>query len=191
MDFREAYSQTLNGPWIMDMTKTTEWSLRVVNGVSILVFPPTPNKVSWFENFAFLKIPYKDMVQEWGVHAGFLFKWKQVEDDVLEAVKGIPSLTIVGYSEGAALALLAHEDIGYQYPKMAIETVTFGCPRVVGWGAPSYLWKGLTRVVYGNDIVTHVPFAALGFKHVGVKVSVGPRRFIPSVEDHSQYSMLT
>ena len=134
-------------------------------------------KEDWLANFDFVAIPYRKMPVVWFCHRGFIKTWKaareQIIADVLPLLPG-KRLVILGYSHGAAIATLAHEDfifLGYDP-----ETWVFGSPRVL-W-MPVKLIKDrfskLHNIQNRGDIVTMVPFGAMGFCHVGEVVHVGP-----------------
>jgi hypothetical protein len=93
--------------------------------------------------------------------------------------RDIRRVRLTGHSYGAALAVLCAVDLQYNFPDRDYEVALFGCPRVGnGAFARSYnrrLFKTL-RVENGNDIVTRVPPALLGYRHVGIPIRVGPVR---------------
>ena len=71
--------------------------------------------------------PYKDMLNKWRVHGGFLKVWKSMKDDieayVAEFLKNhfrIKKIVVIGYSHGAALAVLATEYMEYQNYQLKI-----------------------------------------------------------------------
>jgi len=179
---------TSNNNWQENSITDTQWKLVTINGQNILVFPPTQSTLDWKQNFDFFIVPYKNMTKKWYAHRGFLLKYKSVNDNILNAVKGLDNLTITGYSQGAALAVLAHEDIHYNYLNLNINSIVFGCPKVVTWNAPSVRWSTFVRYKNGNDIVTHVPPSIFGFKYVGTEIKVGVKRFFLSIRDHANYS---
>lgn len=139
----------------------------------------------WLSNFAFWKRlrkrkPYKGMDVSYKVHSGFLDRWKQVEDIMREAFKdeNINSINIVGYSHGAALAILCHECAWWCRPDLRNKLITFafGAPRVYG----SYFIKKSLKERWincyifrnKNDIVTHLPPIIFGYRHVGKLVKL-------------------
>ncbi len=97
---------------------------------------------------------------------------------------------MAGHSYGAALAVtLRRRPRRYHYPCLDYEVLLFGCPRVGNRAfRKSYnkrVFKTL-RVENGNDIVTKVPPALWGFRHVGVKIHVGAPR-LPGVVSLNQH----
>ena len=143
----------------------------------------------WKNNFRFLAVPckpYKDMKNLWFVHRGFLKVWKSIKQHIEADIKNpeIRRIEIVGYSHGAAIALLCYEYCVYNRPEIVVEGVGFGCPRVC-WGpvpkAVRSRFSGFQTVRNGKDIVTHVPPIAFGFRHVGAMVKIGQTN---PIKDH-------
>ena len=130
--------------------------------------------------------PYKDMFKKWRVHGGFLVVWKDMQTAIEESVAEIlashteiKKIVIVGYSHGAALAVLATEDMEYLYGESyEVSGYGFGCPRVL-WGiVPSevkYRLRNFTSIRNIPDIVTHVPPMLLGFRNAGTLIKVGKK----------------
>lgn len=102
------------------------------------------------------------------VHSGFRNEARKLWDHVIklaEANKG-KKFIICGHSLGAAMATYTAQELRYA-GHQDLELYTFGSPRL---GSPDYVsamdvphW----RFVNNNDGVTHVPPAALGFRHHG------------------------
>ena len=127
----------------------------------------------------------------WLAHRGFLRVWKSVETHLsrylLDASVG--HIVIVGYSHGAALAVLCHEYVWYNRPDLrkSLEGYGFGCPRVLwGWrrACVKERWARFTVVRNLDDLVTHLPPALLGFFHVGTLCEIGKRRRYSPVDAH-------
>ena len=101
------------------------------------------------------------------VHYGFKHEldklWSDIEKE-LDLIEG--QIYVTGHSLGAAMATIAASRI---QPKV-IALVTFGSPRV---GTKEFV-KNVTidhyRVQNNNDVVTSVPFYAMGFRHHGNNV---------------------
>ena len=114
----------------------------------------------WGNNFSFAVKPYKFMETTWKVHGGFLRVWKSVESyikDTLDKYYEIPKIRIVGYSHGAALAMLCHEYCVFNYPNAVVETYAFGCPQVLKGKYSTELlsrWDNFTVIKNYDDIVT-------------------------------------
>lgn len=160
-----------------------DYALQVEGDTLYLLFQKSRGRTDWINNFRFGARPYKRMTEEWRAHRGFLRVWKamrdEVEQKVTETLKTakIKKITVVGYSHGAALAVLATEDMAYLYSGLyAVTGYGFGGPRVL-WGVvPEGVKKRLenfTLVRNVPDIVTHVPPAILGYRHIGKKEKVG------------------
>lgn len=149
-----------------------------------ILFEHSRGEIDWKNNLDWKAEPYSDMQYEWYCHGGFLRVWKSVKDYIRREVKGhenVKSIVIVGYSHGAALALLCHEYIWYNYSELreSIYGFGFGCPRVIcGKISAEVLsrWKNFFVIRNGRDAVTHLPPSIFGFKHVGKIIKVGSSR---------------
>lgn len=168
--------------------------LRRHNDVLWITFRGTDSPKDWKSDLTFWKkkIPYDNTGSNIRVHTGFInaYKTPGVRDKILEAVtRDIHYIKISGHSMGAALAVLCAVDIEYNFQNRDIEVVLFGCPRV---GNKAFMLSynkrvnKTVRVENSNDIVTKVPFAIMGYRHVGAKLHIGklrlPWRF--SANDH-------
>jgi predicted lipase len=159
-----------------------------------ITFRGSDSPRDWKTNFTFWKktIPYDNTATKIRVHTGFLnaYKSPSVRDLILaEAARDVRTIKITGHSLGAALAVLCAVDVQYNRPDADIEVVLFGCPRVGNRAfALSYNKRvdKTLRVEYGNDVVTKVPPAAFGFRHVGAKLHIGPPRLplVVCANDH-------
>lgn len=123
----------------------------------------------WRFNLTASASVYRNSDIEFIGHRGFNELWESVRSDI-EVLK---FHKIVGYSQGAALAIRAHENF---YHRMGFEpdvTITFGCPPSIK--DPSYkLMARFSHVVnYHNphDIVYFLPMI-LGYRHVGTSHSL-------------------
>jgi len=153
----------------------------------------------WKNNFDFPAKPYKRMNKTvWFAHRGFLKVWKSIEPFISDAIldKGLDNIITVGFSHGAALAVLCHEYVWYNREDLRgkILGYGFGCPRVI-WGmkSPSLLerWERFTVIRNIDDIVTHVPPTILGYYHVGTMLEIGARGKYTSINAHRPESYLT
>lgn len=163
---------------------------RVDNTLKIF-FECSDGKEDWLNNFRFFAIPwkpYKEMKQTWLCHRGFLKVWKSIKPHIEADISNpeIQRIEIVGYSHGAAIAVLCHEYCVFNRPDCEVEGVGFGCPRVF-WGIVSRSvkerFKNFKVVRNGNDIVTHVPPVIFGFRHISEVVKIG-RTSGNIVKDH-------
>ena len=150
----------------------------------------------WISNFKFFAIPwkpYKNMKRLWFCHCGFLNVWKGIEPYIAEFICNpeVKKIEVVGYSHGAAIALLCYEYCVFNRPDCDVQGVGFGCPRVF-WGIiPQEVkerCKNFKVVWNGNDIVCHVPPALFGFRHVGEVVKIGQTN---PVKDHFDTAYLS
>lgn len=153
--------------------------------------------VDWRNNFDFPAKPYREMENKWYVHRGFLRVWKSVKEYLEKQIlsKSVRKIIIVGYSHGAALALLCHEFCVFNRVDIAsnIYGYGFGCPRVV-YG---YLRRKI-RARFNNfyvirncrDIVTHLPPAIFGFRHVGNIIHIGKKAKYGLISSHKAESYI-
>lgn len=165
----------------------TEWGWKLEDKTLYLAFCGSVSALDWKQNFSFWAKPYKNMPDKWFAHSGFVTKWKSIRDDVLNlGVIGLAEyIAIRGYSQGAAIGLLAHEDFKFNFPDKEVSSVLFGCPRVVWLKAPKERFSNIDRVTNGGDIVTGLPPWWFGYKHLGCEIRIGKvKKFRLSVKDH-------
>ncbi len=165
----EVLNLCLKGPW-RTSGRDVQWRLDE-NG---LFFQCTKGESDWKHNFDIAVQPYRDMPVKWYAHRGFVALWKSVEDEVMKELRGVPPKCIAGFSQGAALATLAHESVLYNtglYP----QTYAFASPRVV-WmpGGVARRFIGMSNIQNHGDIVPHLPFGIMGYRHVGKIDMIGP-----------------
>lgn len=123
--------------------------------------------------------PYKDMEEKWYCHGGFLRVWKSVLKHIEGALLDldIRRIICVGYSHGAALALLCHEYLWYNRHDLrgSVFSFGFGCPRVIYGYVPreKERWADFYVIRNLDDLVTHLPPRILGYRHVGKLIEIG------------------
>ena len=158
-----------------------------VNGDTLyILFQKSSGAEDWLNNFAFPAKPYKRMNTVWLCHGGFLKVWKAMRNDIEAYVaeilanhSEIKKIVCIGYSHGAALSVLATEDMEYLYGKdYEVSGYGFGIPRVL-WGiVPKEVKDRLRNFISVRnipDIVTHVPPMIFGFRNAGTLIKVGEK----------------
>ncbi len=165
--------------------------------VLFLFFEQSRGAEDWMKNLQFQAVPYREMHPMWKCHAGFLQAWKCVLPHI-EAVMqepGIRRVTLIGYSHGAAIALLCHEWIWYHFPHLRKNLCGFGfgCPRVLYGCLPPRIakrWRSFFIIRNGRDAVTHLPPAVMGYCHTGSLIEIGQGSERGAVDDHRPRSYL-
>ena len=186
MDLLSAFNECLAVKYTQ-VENAGDYALRWDGSTLKIFFEWSNGKEDWRNNFDFPAKPYRDMEHLWFCHRGFLKVWKSIEPYLVEAISDpdIKKIEIVGYSHGAAIALLCYEYCVFHRPTAIVEGVGFGCPRVF-WGivpkAVKERFSGFKVVRNGNDIVTHVPPALFGFRHNSEVEKIGESKGI--VKDH-------
>lgn len=169
--------------------------LRKRGGCLSIIFRGSNSGRNWKTNVAFRQkvVPYGNTASKIRVHSGFLEAYKSpaVRNVIHQTMApDIHRVKISGHSQGAALAILCGVDLEYNFPDKDYEVVLFGAPRVGNRAfQKSYdkrVFKTL-RIENGNDIITKIPFACMGYRHVGANIHIGKPRImgIFSFEDHS------
>lgn len=153
-----------------------------------LFFEGSNGRLDWRNNFDFPAKPYRDMADRWYAHRGFLRVWKEIEPRVADQIADptVAIVEVVGYSHGAAVALLCHEYVRFHRPDVMALGTGYGCPRVVwGWLSKKVRerFKGFYVVRNGRDLVTHLPPALFGYRHEGLMIETG--RSVGPIKDHS------
>ncbi len=177
---------------------SADFSLERAGSELYIYFQSSDGATDWRNNLDFPAKAYDRPGDiKWYAHSGFLKVWKTVEDYISADVKddSVRKIVIVGYSHGAALAVLCHEYSWYCRPDLrdSLEGYGFGCPRVI-WGLkPKSLkrrWDAFTVVRNLDDIVTHLPPAVLGYSHVGKLLEIGKIGKYSRVDAHRPESYL-
>ena len=160
-----------------------------------LYFEGSNSVTDWIHNFYFPAKPYRHMNDGvWFCHRGFLKVWKSIEPRVKDNIldPNIKTINIVGYSHGAAIAQLCYEYVRFNRPDISLSGVGFGAPRVV-WGflikRVRERFRGFVAVRNGNDIVTHLPPAILGFRHICKVKKIG--KSVGLIQDHFPKNYVT
>ncbi len=162
-----------------------------------LWFEHSHGVTDWFNNLQFSAVPYSDMQPPWQCHAGFLKVWKSVKPYLETQITDphVGRICTVGYSHGAALAVLCHEFVWYHRPDLRdrICGYAFGCPRVLYGCVPPEIavrWEAFFNVRNHGDVVTHLPPRVTGYCHVGVPVFIGTEGKYSAVDAHRPESYL-
>lgn len=171
------------------LEETASFAYERTRGVLYIYFEESNGATDWKNNLDFPAKPYRRMEHKWYAHRGFLKVWKVIEPHLQAQIcdPSVKHIIIGGYSHGAAIALLCHEYCKYNRPDVKVEGYGFGAPRVL-WGfmrkAVKKRFEGFTVIRNGHDIVTHVPPALFGYRHVGTMIKVGRRKGYNSVASH-------
>lgn len=149
-----------------------------IGSVLYIYFQHSQGLKDWINNFDFPAKPYRNMGDMWFCHRGFLKVWKSIEPYIADEINdpGVKNIEIVGYSHGAAIATLCYEYVKYNRPDVYVFGIGFGGPRVLwGFACKRVLdrFEGFYMIRNCKDIVTHVPPAIFGFRHVGTTIQIG------------------
>jgi len=113
------------------------------------------------------------------VHTGFLDAWYAVKAQAMEAIKNITDTInpvvwhFTGHSLGAAVAELAAVDLTLEMMNVPILMYNFGAPRVGNQAFVDYYEQTIAttyRATNRRDIVPHVPYEFMGFRHPDTEV---------------------
>eukprot|EP01111_Echinosteliopsis_oligospora_P018076 TRINITY_DN80_c0_g1_i1.p1 TRINITY_DN80_c0_g1~~TRINITY_DN80_c0_g1_i1.p1 ORF type:complete len:306 (+),score=67.02 TRINITY_DN80_c0_g1_i1:59-976(+) len=122
--------------------------------------------------------PYKPVPNAF-VHTGFLDAWDAVKTQTMEAINNVtatinPKLWhFTGHSLGAAVAELAAVDLTIEMINIPIIMYNFGAPRVGNQAFVDYYEQTIAttyRATNQRDIVPHVPYEWMGFRHPDTEV---------------------
>ena len=171
----------------------SSWAVEERGDALWVLFEKSNGVEDWLNNLHFHAVPYREMNPVWQCHSGFLQVWKSVkphlEAVIRQAVKQRKKITVIGYSHGAALAVLCMEWIWYHFPscRMTLSGFGFGCPRVLYGCVPPDLaqrWARFYVVRNLDDAVTHLPPRIMGYCHVGNLINVGSDGKYAPLEAH-------
>lgn len=177
-----------------DVGRSASYALRH-DGEHLYIFFECSNGIEdWLNNLDFRYVPYdsggdnkKYASSPVYVHNGFMNVWQSAKPHIYDAVeKSKPEyITVVGYSHGAALAVLCYDSLIDILPDN-VDCYAFGAPRVLAFSdateegeiSGNGYWSrfGHCYIIRNlNDLVTHLPPSALGYRHVGNIIDIGER----------------
>jgi len=114
------------------------------------------------------------------VATGFYNVYMALQSAVLTQLRSLAqslspnySIYVTGHSLGAAVAALCATDLMVNQGYDSVQAMTYGEPRVGDSTFASFMTQQvgqITRITHGDDIVVHLPPAALGFKHETTEV---------------------
>ena len=188
MNIKELYTRILTARY-KHLEETASFAFEREDDTLYIYFEKSNGKTDWKNNFDFPAKPYRDMKNKWFAHRGFLRVWKVIEPHLKAEICDLTVKRIIigGYSHGAAIAVLCHEYCKFNRPDADIKGFGSGCPRVL-WGlmrkAVKQRFDGFTVIRNGRDIVTHLPPAIYGFRHIGKMLKIGQRSGYNQFEAH-------
>ena len=186
---KELYQKIINANYTHLAKETASYYTERDGNTLYILFEKSNGKTDWRNNFDFPAKPYRDMINKWYAHRGFLKVWKAIEPYLEKDIFNMDIETIIigGYSHGAAIALLCFEYCKFNRPDATVIGYGYGCPRVV-WGRVKKQVKrrfeGFTVIRNGRDIVTRVPPAWLGYRHIGTMHKIGQGKGYNSIDAH-------
>ncbi|MBQ2766350.1 MAG: lipase family protein [Clostridia bacterium] len=197
MNLYDLFSMCLSIPYLQT-GGSANYAVHREGRVLYIFFEASSGSNDWRINFNFPAKAYKRMGQPvWFAHRGFLDTWKEIEPVLADKIadRTVKKLVITGYSHGAALAMLCHEYVWYNRPdlRQTLDGYGFGSPRVF-WGIKnaelSRRWERFHVIRNIDDIVTHLPPAALGYRHVGTMIKLGGSGKYSPVDAHRPENIL-
>lgn len=162
-----------------------DWNEELIEGAHWFFFHASWSTQDWIRDFTC-------WTTEWfghRVHWGYVQEFNDMIEaglgtQLCKALEGSLPIVLCGYSRGAALAVMAHYWLGRSCRDKQISSISIGCPRISPRGTltPSVV------VVYGNDMVTHLPpwWPAVGAPVLQRHESSG-HGFIAACHDHGLY----
>jgi len=165
----DLFNRSISGEWKTAGTDT-QYRIEVIPDVAgkktqYVFFQPTGSQDDWKKNF--------DIWPIHGVHGGYWKRFTEARAQVLAEIDKGMKTVFAGYSMGAAIALLFY--LSTDVPRRAI---LFACPRVLWLDTRGHERdKSLVRVSVRGDPVTRLPFAVLGYRHIGIEAKIGRKVF--------------
>ena len=147
---------------------------------AVIYFEASNGEIDWKHNFRFASRPYSLTGEKYRCHRGFLSVFLSALPYLEKTVrdKSIKEITVVGYSHGAALALLCYDYIASKREDLSgsLFGYGFGTPRVFKNGISRKAkarFRDFTYITNRGDIVTHLPFRLFGYRHVKKQQKIG------------------
>lgn len=162
MKLIEVFNFATSGGWT---TAGLDVQFKVVNRV--LCFQCSASDSDWRYNLRAWGDVYDNSDIEFIGHTGFNELWESVRP----IIETLHFDYIVGYSQGAAIALRAHENYFHRFGFEPVQTFLFGCPPSVFCPSRRLLnrFNRVVNIHNANDLVYHIP-ALIGYDHIGEQV---------------------
>lgn len=190
-DLLALFEECLSADYI-STEESGNYAVKEENGRLTFFFEWSDGCEDWRNNLDFPVAVYKETGKHWYCHRGFLKVFKGILPHIEEKIRHTDAkeVLVVGYSHGAAIATMVHEYIFYNRPDLRenLWGYGFGCPRCF-WGfLPSKevqgRWARFFPIRNIDDLVTHLPPAVFGYRHVHSVYTVGKRGKYRRVEAH-------
>jgi triacylglycerol lipase len=201
MPVSSIFLKSISGPFQYENKETdTEWGFEIIGKDLVLTFQGSTSQIDWIQNFSFRKT--RSPSGSYRGHRGFIEKYKSIREHVQRVIDGIlesfriEKIYVLGYSQGAAVAVVAAEDIPTMFPRFrnTVYGFGFGTPRVISsLTSDTSPWKYFVCFQNNNDIVTKVPFRWMFYQGVGLIMQIGDHERRPltfKVRDHLQSEYL-
>ncbi len=198
MTFTRLFQRCLHIPYT-HVENSADYATERIGSTLYLYFEASNGREDWKHNLSFPAKPYRHMDGGvWFAHRGFLKVWKTLEGYLEKEISdtSVHAIVTVGYSHGAALALLCYEYAWFHRPDLreSLEGYGFGCPRVI-WGSHARKadrrWEHFLVIRNLDDLVTHLPPALFGFSHVGKLLEIGAYGRYSMTDAHRPENILT
>ncbi len=198
MNLHKLFEECISIPYV-SVGGSANYALKKEWQTLYIFFEWSRGASDWRSNLDFPAIAYKRMGKTvWFAHRGFLEVWKLTEPHLKSAIadSSVKNIVITGYSHGAAIAVLCHEYVYFHHPDLRsnLHGYGFGCPRVL-WGVlgdeVKKRWENFTVIRNIDDVVTHLPPAALGYKHVGSLLEIGAKGKYSPTDAHRPENILS
>ena len=172
---------------------------RTTDGDIIVRFKGTELKINDIITdllFKKMVIPYNNMIgSKVKVHLGFITQYLSIQKELLDYIsnnKDYELIYFIGHSLGGALATLCILDMRFNFNLIGAVGIIFGSPKV---GNKHFRNSFIKRVldfksfINVSDIVTKLPLAIMGYRHVENRIKIGKLRWwLPfSIKQHLNY----
>ena len=138
---------------------SAEWGTYEEEDTVYILFQETDGVSDWIQNLSFTKRKYGKLK----FHHGFSELYDLMRDDIIDYVKRVPenkTLVVSGWSQGAALAQIAVQDIHFHTGRKSI-LISFGAPMAIYGKKTRDACREAVSEAYEycnvNDIVTYQP----------------------------------
>lgn len=138
---------------------SAEWDILEEDGIRYILFQETNGVSDWIQNFSFTKRKYGDLQ----FHHGFYELYDLMRDEIIKYLAehiDNKKLVVSGWSQGAAIAQIAVQDIYYHLGVKSV-LISFGAPMAIYGKKTRNACRDAVLEAYEycnkSDIVTYQP----------------------------------